>query len=178
MLLSMIFCLTAIPVIGQIRAPSYVPDSPYKHSISAGPSIGAFTHRDAYFWGVSVGYAYKLNGPWAISPSLAYDQEIEQQNDQTNKIDTYTFLATVSYFITPKWSLTTGLAKGFADDDNQTRQLDFVDGDVSTGISVGYSLPDFPFWTRESFSISGAYEYNITKNEFSVSLDLVIGLSW
>ncbi len=43
---------------------------------------------------------------------------------------------------------------------------------------VGYSLPDFPFWSRDSFAISSSLEYNFNKNEFSFSLDLVIGVSW
>ena len=159
--------------------PSVFPESGlYNNTISFGPSYGVMLDRNAQFWGLSLGYAYKFKGPWAISPSVAYDQEFDFSKSETQIVNTFTFIGTITYYLNPKWSLTTGIAKGFLDDDHVPKSLKWVNGDWATGITVGYSLPDFPFWSRDSFAISSSLEYNFNKNEFSFSLDLVIGVSW
>ena len=170
--------LVSKPSQAQFRSPAIERDTVFKHSLSIGPSIGAIMERDAWFWGMSAGYAYQLNGPWALSPSLAYDQEMEQKTTGEGIVNSFTLVGTISYFITQKLSLTTGLAKGFIDDDNRDKVFRLANGDWSTGLALGYNLPDLPFWERGSYGLSVSYEYNITKSEFSLSVDLNIGLSF
>ena len=55
------------------------------------------------------------------------------------------------------------------DDDHVPKNLNWVNGDWATGITLGYNLPDFPSWSRDSFAISSSLEYNFNKSEFSFS---------
>lgn len=177
--LMVLFCMLSFAGVTQIRVPSMADSSLYKNSISFGPSYGQIVGRDATFWGASIGYAYRLPKNLALAATVAYDQETSKfKSGEDQVINTFTGIATISYLFTKHWSVTTGLAKGMADDDAANKTLGWRNGDWSTGISLGYSLPDFPFWARESFAISAAYEYNISQNEFSYSFDLVMGLSW
>lgn len=172
------FFFFSADLYSQIYTPAFRTDSTFKNSISFGPSYGWIMERDADFWGLSLGYSRQISNKWVFSPSIAYDKETEYKNEANKVVNTLTSLVTLSYFLSPKWSLTAGFAKGFIDDDNPEKKIDFVDGDWATGISLGFSLPNFPFWKKESFSISAAYEYNFSQKEFSISLDLVMGLSW
>ena len=175
----MLWMMLTLPhAFSQMHTPSISIDSTFRHSASFGPSYGVMLERPADYWGLSMAYAYKLNGPFVLSPSIAYDQEIDRSNADKKVVNTFSLLATVSYFVSRRFSLTGGFAKGISDDDNEGKRLQWVNGDWNTGISLGYSLPDFPFWTRDSFIISGSFEYNLTKNEFSVSFDLTFGISW
>lgn len=175
------FALTALAFMecnAQIYGPAALKIDEYKHVVSFGGSYGVMLERPADFWGLTAGYAYQLSGPWALSPSLTYDKETDRSKDNPGVTNTFTFIGTISYFLTEKFSLTTGLAKGFLDDDNPERKIKGVNGDWSTGLAFGYNLPDFPFWARDSYGLSAALEYNMTKAEFSFSVDLTIGLAF
>ena len=67
---------------------------------------------------------------------------------------------------------------GWDNDDNSEKKIKAINGDWSTGFALGYNLPDFPFWARDSYGLSTALEYNITKAEFSFSVDLTIGIAF
>ena len=79
-----------------------------------------------------------------------------------NIINTFSFVTTLSYSLTSKISVTTGLGKGFMDDGNSSKSFLFTNGDFSTGIAIGYTLPDVPNIQRELIGLSASYEYNIT----------------
>ena len=177
----MTFCLSAFAFtecFTQIYSPAALKIEEYRHAVSIGGSYGVMLARPADFWGLTAGYAYQLSGPWALSPSLAYDKETDRSKDNPGTTNTFTFVCTISYFATEKFSLTTGLAKGFMDDDNPEKKIKGINGDWSTGLALGYNLPDFPFWARDSYGLSTSIEYNFTKAEFNFSVDLSIGLAF
>lgn len=162
----------------QITVPSFSSDTNYFNSIGIGPSYGRMLDRNADFWGVSIGYSRKINAQWAATASLAYDQETPFFKGGGNIVNTFTGIFTASYFVDKHWGLTTGLAKGVTDDDNRDKQMKFVDGDWSTGLSLSYNLPDYPYWSRDAFTVSTSLEYNLTQQEYSWSIDFVMGISW
>lgn len=163
--------------VAQITVPSFPKDTNFINSIGIGPSYGRMLQRNADFIGASLGYSRKINDRWVWTGSLAYDQETPYSGD-SKIINTFTAIGTISYFIDKHWGLTTGLAKGLSDDDNVSREMQFVNGDWSTGISLSYNLPDYPFWSRDAFTVSSSLEYNFTQQEFSWSVDFVMGVSW
>lgn len=108
-----------------------------------------------------------------------WDRETEQvSGGPDTEIDTYNASLTISYGITDKVSLTTGLGKGFADTDNPAQSMKFTNGDLSTGIVIGYSTPGLRHLARDSIAYSLAYEYNFDKNETMVSFDVAFGWSF
>ena len=129
--------LTIYQCLAQIYGPAALKIDEYRHVVSSGGSYGAMLQRPADFWGLTAGYAYQLSGPWALSPSLSYDKETDRSKDNPSIVNTFTFIGTISYFLTEKFSLTTGLAKGFMDDDNQEKKINGVNGDWSTGLALG-----------------------------------------
>lgn len=147
----------------QIYGPASLKIDEFRHVVSIGGSYGVVMERPADFWGLAAGYAYQLSGPWALSSSLTYDKETDRSNDSPTT-NSFTFIGTISYFVLEKLSITTGLAKGFLDDDNQEKKIKTINGDWTTGIALGYNLPDFSFWARDSYGISTALEYNLTQN--------------
>ena len=162
----------------QINAPAIRMDSTFKNCLNFGPSFGVMLDRNAQYWGLSLGYSRLIKSKWALTPAVAYDQEFDYTTTEGGIINTFTFMATATYFLNQYWSVTSGLAKGIVDDDNSTKSLLWVNGDISTGLSIGRSIPNFAFWSRDSFAVSSAIEYNFSKQEFSFSIDLVAGLSW
>jgi hypothetical protein len=91
-------------------------------------------------------------------------------------VNTFTGVATVDYSFLRWLTVSTGIGKGFASDDKGS--LRFEDGDWSTGVSFGISLPDLPFTARDSVSLSLAWEWNITESDPSVSMDISFGWSF
>ena len=113
-----------------------------------------------------------------LSGSLTWDRETEKKKEAPNEVTTtFTAIATISYGLTPWMSLTTGIAKGFADT-SKGQGMQFADGEWGTGISVGFSTPGLPFFERDSITFSASYEYNIPNPETSVSVDVSFGLSF
>ena len=161
----------------QISAPAINRDVAFRNSVGVGVSVGSPYQRDAYFWGLTADYTRVIGLPWSVTASITFDQEHEQpEGAPKTVVNTFTFVATINWSGTHWVTLTTGLGKGFLDDDNPAKRLELTNGDWSTGLAVGISLPDLPFTVRDAFTLSVAWEYNFTKNEPILSTDL--GASW
>ena len=156
----------------QIKTPPRATQD-YVNAAGFGLSYGEISKREADFWGWSLNYSRLLNDRWTGGLSLTWDEETEQFIDRPDKsVRTYTLIGTISYNLTQNFSLTTGLAHNIADDDNASGSMKFKSGNVSTGLSLGYS---WPLSERNSISASMAYEYNISENEPSASIDVSLG---
>lgn len=162
----------------QIAAPP--PLSPDKvNGVGFGVSYGEQNDRNADFWGWSAEYSRVVHPRWVLAASIAWDEETERTVDSPDKVvRSFTATGTVSYLLTERFTLTTGLAKGIANTDNSSRSMKFAGGDLNTGIAIGYGLPAFPAESPYSLGISLAYEYNISAKETAVSMDLTIGFSF
>lgn len=141
--------------------------------VSFGASYGQISQRDAWFYGFSGEYSWRLNKiPVGIAGSIMWDQEKEIPKDKI--VSTFTGAVTASYLISKRWSVGTGLGKGFLDTDNLDKNYKFSDGDWSTAIFFGYQIP---LKSKSSLSLSASYEYNMSAKETSFSLDLAYGFS-
>ena len=155
------------------------PASDYLNSTSFGLSYGTQNDRDADFWGASIDYSRAVGGPWFAATAVTWDNETESFADKPDKeTETFTLVGTISYGVTDWFSVTTGLGKGFADTDNPPREMRFTNGDLGTGIALGFATPGLAQSARGSVSFSIAYEYNITQKETSVSFDVSFGWSF
>lgn len=171
-----ILLFSSPPAHAQIAAPAR-PQGSYENSVALGLSYGTVNQRDADFWGGSVEFSRKVRGPWIGAAAIMWDRETEQlAGEPDQRTDTFTASATIAYALTDKISLTTGLGKGFADTDNPSQSMKFTNGDLSTGIVLGYSTPGLTHLTRDSVTFSLAYEYNIDRDETSLSID--VGFGW
>jgi len=70
-----------------------------------------------------------------------------------------------TYSVGNRWSVGSGIGKGFIDDSNPEGKLEFNDGDWSTGITFGYR------WGEHIGSSLNA-EYNLSRSEYLLSFDL------
>ncbi len=155
------------------------PQSGYENAVSFGPSIGAMFDRDAWFWGASTAYGRVWSDRWSSDVSLAWDRETERRAAAGDKVvETFTGIVSANYALTPKLALGTGLSKGIADDDNPAHSMSFADGDWGTGVIFSYAAPRFPGLPRSSIICSFSFEYNITQDEYSISLDLTLAYSF
>lgn len=144
-----------------------------KNFISFAGSYGQVFQRDAWFYGFSGEYSWRLNKlPLGIATSIMWDQEKEIPKDKT--INTFTGAVTASYLISNRWSVGTGLGKGFMDTENNDNKYKFKNGDWSTALFLGYQIP---LNSKSSLGLSASYEYNMSANETSFSLDLAYGFS-
>ncbi|MBB3701009.1 outer membrane protein transport protein [Flammeovirga yaeyamensis] len=139
-------------------------------------SYGNQLDKDAVFYGWSVDYSKPIgNGPFSVGAALMWDNELERTSEnRITDVSTFTFAATLNYKINDKWSIGTGLAKGFMDNDNSSRQYRFNSGDWSTGLILNYQFNI----GKQRFNISGSYEYNMSQKETSLSFDLGYVLPW
>ncbi len=171
--------LLGAPPTGAKLAGGARPLQGYNNAVSFGPSIGVIFDREAWFWGASAAYGRVWSDRWSSDVSLAWDQETERRAAAADKVvDTFSGIVSVSYALTPRLVLGTGLSKGFADDDNVTRAMTFSDGDWGTGAITSYALPGFPGLPRSSFICAFSLEYNISTNEFSTSMDVTLTFSF
>lgn len=148
-------------------------DKEKNNFVSLAASYGQVFQREAWFYGFSGEYSWRLDKiPVGIAGSLMWDREKEVPK---NKItDTFTGAVTASYLISDRWSVGTGLGKGFMDTDNPDKNYKFSDGDWSTAIFFGYQIP---LNMKSSLGLSASYEYNMSAKETSFSLDLSYGFS-
>jgi hypothetical protein len=161
----------------QVSAPAINRDVTFHNSVGFAGSVGTPYTRDAYFWGLSADYTRVIAPPWSTTASIAFDQEHDQpQEGPKTVVNTFTIVATVNWSATRWVTLTTGVGKGVLNDDKPAKRLEFTNGDWSTGLAAGISLPDLPFTPRDAFTLSLAWEYNLTKREPILSTDL--GGSW
>ena len=106
-------------------------------------------------------------------------RETEEIDTAPNvEVDTFTAAGTISYGLTKRLAITTGLGKGFADTDNPSKSMEFTNGDLSTGIVLGWSTPGLKHFERDSVAFSLAYEYNFTQDETTLSFDVAFGWSF
>jgi len=151
----------------------------YDNAISAGISRGSVSSRDAKFYGVSIDYGYRVADRWSITGALMWDKETEKSDSKPEQsIKTVTLAGTVSYLINDWISMSTGLGKGFADNNNPSGKMEFTNADWSTGLILGFATPGLPFWDRDVIGVSLAYEYNLSQNEPMISADFTIGWSF
>ena len=162
-------------VHAQLSAP-IIPDEPRGNSVGVGLSAGAVRERDADFWGWTLEYGRRVSFRWVVGASIAWDRETETVSAKPDKtVQTYTLVGTLSYLISKRFSLTTGLGKGVASDDNPEGTTRFTSGDISTGVVAGFATDGFPFFVRDSMSFSVAYEYNLDQRETMLSFDVTFG---
>ncbi|WKK65587.1 hypothetical protein [Lutimonas zeaxanthinifaciens] len=141
--------------------------------VSFSASYGEFIERDAWFYGFNGEFSKRLkNVPIGIAGSLMWDQEKDVKKDKI--VSTFTAAVTGSYLISNRWSVGTGLGKGFMDTDNSNKKYKWADGDWSTALFFGYQIP---LNLKSSIGISASYEYNMSANETSLSLDVSYGFS-
>ncbi len=149
------------------------------NAVSGGVSYGIQNARAADFWGFSFDYSRTLGDQWFTAVALTWDSETETFLDRPNQnTKTLTLVGTISYSMTSWLSITSGLGKGFADTDNPENTMRFTNGDLGTGIALGFATPGLPQFVRDSIGFSVAYEYNITQKETSVSFDVSYGWSF
>ena len=162
----------------QISAPTAVSQDRV-NGISFGLSYGEHNDKDADFWGWSLGYSRVVGPRWVLAAAITWDEETERKTGQANTVvKAFTAVGTVSYLLSDSFTLTTGLAKGIANDENSSRSMKFKGGDVSTGLAVGYNLPVFAPNSRYSLGLSLSYEYNISEKQTSASADISLGWSF
>lgn len=178
MLIILGLVLLALPAQAQIHAPP-PPVDKFMNSTALGFSYGQQNDRDADFYGASIDYGRLISDGWFVGIGLSWDRETESFVDKPDKqVESFTLQATISYSITDRLSLTTGLGKGFANSDNPQGNMKFAGGDLGTGLALGYALPGFLKNKRDSIGLSLAYEYNLSAKETSVSFDVSFGLSF
>ncbi len=148
-------------------------DKENKSFISLAGSYGQVFEREAWFYGFSGEFSRRLDKvPIGLAGSFMWDQETDIKKNKV--VSTFTGAITASYLMNVQWSVGTGLGKGFIDTDNQDENYKFTDGDWSTAIFLGYQIPlNF----KSSLGLSASYEYNLSANETSFSLDLSYGFS-
>lgn len=171
----LILCVSVVWLAGveesaaQISAPAIDRDAPTTNLVSVGASVGTPYRRDAVFWGLSTDYTRVVNPRWSFSAALTYDQEHDRRKDgSSGTVNSFTAVGTVNYTVLSRLTLTTGLGRGFLNDDNPERDLRFTGGDVGTGVAGGVALPG-------RWGLSVAWEWNITQKEPSISVDVTYG---
>ena len=148
-------------------------DAEKKGFMSLAGSYGQVFERYAHFFGFSGEYSRRLNKvPVGIAGSLMWDQETDVKKDKV--VSTFTAAVTGSYLISERWSVGTGLGKGFMDTDNINKNYKFTSGDWSTALFFGYQIP---LNIKSSLGLSASYEYNISGKETSFSIDLSYGFT-
>ena len=175
MLLLLVMVAGSNHALAQISTPPAT-SAEHINGIGGGLSYGEQNDRNATFWGWSLEYSRFLTEDWSWALSVTWDEETESFSDKPDKvISTYTAVATITYGLTDRFSLTTGLGKGFANDDNPDRKTQFTSGDWGTGVALGYTVP---LGGPRSLAASLAYEYNLSERETSLSVDLALGWSF
>lgn len=142
------------------------------NAISISTSYGEILDREARFYGFSGEYARRLKkAPVGFAGSLMWDSEKDESKNKT--VNTFTAAITGSYLIGKRFSIGTGLGKGFADTDNREGKYKFASGDWTTALFGGYQIP---LKGRSTIGISLSYEYNMSAKENSLSIDLAFGI--
>ena len=108
-----------------------------------------------------------------------WDRETEYFSDKPNiEVESFTAAGMLSYSVLDCLSASTGVGKGLANTDNSKKEMKFTSGDWATGIFHVLGTPGLPFLERDSIALSLNYEYNLSEDETSVSVDLSFGWSF
>ena len=171
---TIMYSILFIPVIATAQLNANISrDAEKKGFVSLAGSYGQVFERDAHFFGFSGEYSRRMNKiPIGIAGSLMWDQETDVKKDKV--VGTFTAAITGSYLISKRWSVGSGLGKGFMDTDNTDKNYKFTSGDWSTALFFGYQIP---LNLKSSLGISASYEYNISGKETSFSIDLSYGIN-
>ena len=161
--------------VGAQRSSVVSRDSLRPNSINFGISYGEIIEkRNAWFYGFAAEYSRKIKDiPVGYGASLMWDSEKDRA--KLDPVRTFTGALTGSYLLSDKFSLATGLAKGFIDDDNPQKVYKFTNGDWSTGLILAYA---FPTGQKTFIGLTTSFEYNISQKEFSISFDLSYAFNW
>ena len=145
----------------------------HKNFVSLAASYGQIIQREASFYGFSAEFSHRLdNIPLGLAGSFMWDQENDVEKNKV--VSTFTAAITGSYLLSDRWSVGTGLGKGFMDTDNKDKNYQFTSGDWSTALFFGYNIP---LSLKSSLGLSASYEYNISGKETSFSIDLSYGFN-
>jgi hypothetical protein len=158
---------------GQAQLSNNIPRSEnQKSALSLSASYGEILDREASFYGFSGEYARRLNNaPVGFAGSLMWDSEKDRTKNKT--VNTFTAAITGSYLVGRRFSIGTGLGKGFMDTDNPEEKYKFTSGDWTTALFGGYQIL---LKNRSTIGISLSYEYNMSAKENSLSIDLAFGI--
>lgn len=172
--LTIVYSMLLLPVLVKAQLNANISrDAEKKGFMSLAGSYGQVFDRDARFFGFSGEYSRRLNKvPIGMAGSLMWDQETDVKKDKV--VSTFTAAITGSYLISDRWSVGTGLGKGFMDSDNKNKNYKFTSGDWSTALFFGYQIP---LNLKSSLGLSASYEYNISGKETSFSIDLSYGFN-
>ncbi len=167
-----LFLLSSNASFAQISS-GFSPDSTFSSALNLSFSAGSMVQRNASFYGFGADWNQQIGGgKFGIGTNLMWDQETsKEQNEGT--VRTFTFALTGNYMVFNNLAIGTGIGKGFVDDDNPNQQYKFTNGDWATGLFIGYQGL---LGSNKTIGLTGSYEYNITKKETSLSLDLSLGL--
>lgn len=148
----------------------------YDETLTTALSYGVVINRSAEFGGITVNYAQAIKSEWTWAAALSWDNEREEKNvNEVVRINTFTAIVTAGYLFNDAVDFSFGVGKGFIDDNNKEKQLDFVNGDWSIGGSAGWFI-----WEKghRNVSFSTSLEYNVSAQEPSISFDLGYGISF
>jgi hypothetical protein len=122
--------------------------------------------------GVSADYTRSLSDRWFVAASLAWDSETEVRDGTSERnIKSLTPARIVACALTPWMSISSGLGKGSAGTDNPAKAMRFANGDLGTGVGLGFATRGLPLFARDSVGFSVVYEYNLSARESSLSVD-------
>ena len=146
-------------------------DKPNTLSVSA--SYGENFTKNAWFYGFSGDYGRRLkNLPVGVGASFMWDEETPRNSNNRSE-RTFTLAVTGSYLLTDRFSTGGGLAKNIIKDDNPERKYEWVNGPWIAGLFFNGIAFDFG---NSYLSSMITFEYNITDDEFSISIDISYGL--
>ncbi|NME70314.1 hypothetical protein [Flammeovirga aprica] len=142
------------------------------NSFSFSVSRGVNMTNDNPFYGFSIDYSRAIkNTPFSTGVAMMWDEE----KDKNRYLQNVTVAYMVGYKINDRWSIGSGIAKGFLNNENERQEYQFSDGDWSTGLAGTYVLKVTP---KHAISITSSLEYNITQKEYCFSVDLNYILPW
>ena len=145
----------------------------HKSFVSVAASYGQLIQREAWFYGFSGEFSRRLDKlPIGLAGNFMWDKEKDVKKNKV--VNTFTAAITGSYLLSGRWSVGTGLGKGFMDTDNKDKNYQFTSGDWSTALFFGYNIP---LSLKSSLGLTASYEYNISAKETSLSIDLSYGFN-
>ena len=158
----------------QYVAPALQPGSEdHRFSFGFGPGlIWNVTKLDAYGASFTAQVGYAINENWAVAVAPTWDVEIRHKNGKTTAVNTLGTAFTPVYSFNRHWSLAAGYQISFANDGGGDWKLK---SEHSVGVAPAYtgSLGRRWLWT-----LGPTFGYDISADEFSITLDLIFGFNF